>query len=156
MVWACRQDHLESTFRRIWTKIYVLYNVFSTWFSTLAYYNIFGYRKLSQHYHVLLLWWSGTVSTMLRPLKSAVWNYIIPRINFASSTIQVFRLITKLRCLGYYIVRILEDCTKESMQRSSSSGTDRYYKWQFIRAETRRWSEMFGDQYFPWKVYQLV
>ena len=40
------------------------------------------YWKLSQRLHVLLLWWSGTVVTALRPLKSGVWEYISPRINF--------------------------------------------------------------------------
>ena len=42
----------------------------------------FRVSKLFQHQYVLLLWWSATVATVLRPLKSVVWKYISPRINF--------------------------------------------------------------------------
>ena len=56
------------------------------WFSIPAYCNIFRYRKLSQRYYFLLLWRSGKVATVLRPLKSAVWNYISPKINFCLYT----------------------------------------------------------------------
>ena len=49
---------------------------FRTWFSTIE------YRKLSQCLHVLFLWWSGTVVTVLRSLKSGIREYISPRINF--------------------------------------------------------------------------
>ena len=59
----------------------VLQMYFWTWFSIPAYYNSFGYWKLSQHQCVLSLWWSSTVATMLRPLKSVVQKYISPRIN---------------------------------------------------------------------------
>ena len=55
---------------------------FRTWFSIPTYYINFRYQKLSQPQHVLLLWRSGTVATVLRPLKSVVRKYISPRINF--------------------------------------------------------------------------
>ena len=55
---------------------------FRTWFSIPTYYINFRYQKLSQPQHVLLLWRSGTVATVLRPLKSVVRKYISLRINF--------------------------------------------------------------------------
>ena len=56
--------------------------IFGRDYSIPAYCNSLGYRKLSQRLHVLLLWWSGTVVTALRSLKSGVREYISPRINF--------------------------------------------------------------------------
>ena len=41
-----------------------------------------SYQKLSRRQHILLLWCSDTVATMLRPLKSVIRKYISPRINF--------------------------------------------------------------------------
>ena len=55
--------------------------IFRRDFLSPAYCNSLGYRKLSQRLHVLLLWWSGIVVTALRLLKSAVREYISPRIN---------------------------------------------------------------------------
>ena len=43
-----------------------------------AYYNNFRYWKLSQCQHVLLLWWSSTVATILRPLKSGLYMWKTP------------------------------------------------------------------------------
>ena len=45
-------------------------------FSIPAYYNSLGYWKLSKCLHVLLLWWSGTVVTVLWSLKSWTREYI--------------------------------------------------------------------------------
>ena len=64
-------------------KSYALLCIFRCYFlSDPAYYNSFRYWKLSQRQNVLLLWWSGTVATMLRPLKSEVREYISLRLNF--------------------------------------------------------------------------
>ena len=41
---------------------------------------VLGIQKLSKPLHVLLLWWSGTVVTTLRSLKSGIREYISPRI----------------------------------------------------------------------------
>ena len=63
------------SFWRMQIKSYMLFlQCIWTWFSIPAYYNIFGYEKLSQRKHVLLLWWSGTVATVLKSLKSVVRN----------------------------------------------------------------------------------
>ena len=72
-------------------------NISQTWFSIPTYCNSLGYRKLSQRMHVLLLWWSGIVVTALRPLKSAIWEYISPRINF--------RLIHSAHMLLHWIIK---------------------------------------------------
>ena len=50
------------------------------------YFKSLRYWNLSQRLHVLLLWRSGTVVTVLRPLKSGVQEYISPRINFCFYT----------------------------------------------------------------------
>ena len=60
-------------------KCFTMY--FRTRFS-ITVYKSFGYQKLSQRQYVLLLWWSGTVATVLRPFKSVVRKCISPRINF--------------------------------------------------------------------------
>ena len=54
---------------------------FWTWFSIPAYYTSIGYWKLSQHLHILLLWWSVTVVNVLRSLKSEIRECISPRKN---------------------------------------------------------------------------
>ena len=64
-------------------KSYVLFYkcIFRRDFLSPACCNSLGYWKLSQHLHVLLLWWSGIDVTALRLLKSAVQEYISPRTN---------------------------------------------------------------------------
>ena len=63
----------------------LFYNVYLDMIFYPVYCNSFRYQNLSQPQHVLLLWWSGTVATMLRPLKSEFRKYISLRINIASS-----------------------------------------------------------------------
>ena len=82
MAWACMQSQWKGksycfSFPEEAAKSYSM--CFPTWFSIPVYYNSLGYPKLSQR---LLLWWSRTVVTTLRSLKSGIREYISPRINF--------------------------------------------------------------------------
>ena len=79
-----RAGTMVFPFQRRWQKRYTLfYNVFSDMILYIsAYYKSFSYQKLSQRQYVLLLWWSGTVATVLRSLKSVVRKYVSPRIIF--------------------------------------------------------------------------
>ena len=82
---GCRQGQWKGkNYQRRWQKRYTLfYNVFSDMILYIsAYYKSFSYQKLSQRQYVLLLWWSGTVATVLRSLKSVVRKYVSPRIIF--------------------------------------------------------------------------
>ena len=84
MVWAHGQTQWKgknycSFLEEVEKSCSLFYNVFLEMISIPTYCNSFGYQKLSQHQHFLLLWWSGTA---LRPLKSGIQKHISPRINF--------------------------------------------------------------------------
>ena len=63
-------------------KVRIVFSFFGWDFLSPRNYKSFRYRKLSHRQYVLLHWWSGTLVTMLRPLKSVVRKYTNPRINF--------------------------------------------------------------------------
>jgi len=85
---ARRQDQWEGnnyslSFRRMQKKFtrFFLQRIFGRDFLS-PHTTIFSGIETIPALHILLLWRSSTVATVLRPLKSAVRNYISPRINF--------------------------------------------------------------------------
>ena len=67
--------------------------------------------------HVLLSWWSGTVVTMFRPLKSGIQECISPKINFRLYNLAYQRSAKLKMALTYHslpgwnvCIEILKDC----------------------------------------------
>ena len=129
-----RARTLVFPFQRRQQKRYTLfYNVFSDMILYIsAYYKHFGYQKLSQHQYVLLLWWSGTVATVLRSLKSVVRKYVSPRIFFCLYHPDL-HLISPISSLDQCTFIILEPVCAICPARVLSED-DSWFSWQVLNS----------------------